>query len=206
MKSIFHQVHRDRRGVSLIELLIAVAILAVLSVALMGFMTTGAGAYRSVYGTVSLQTNSQITMNQLQEYLVSCNGGVCVEKDSGKTTLYVLDTAASDSGATLTEHIFNLDSGTQQITYSRKKAAVPESGNLSWTTDADAEVISGNVTDFQVKLNASANQADAATVSITMKKLGKTYSGTQIISLRNTPLTRTNEADLIAAVLAAVSA
>ena len=86
---------KSNKGLTLLELIVSFALLGIVSAAVVGLVSTGAGTYRSVNTEVSLQYESQLTMNQLQEYLIDCNGGICW--DSTNKTLYAADT--DESGA-----------------------------------------------------------------------------------------------------------
>ena len=79
---------------------------------LMGFVSSGANAFHSVYANVSLQTSAQMITNQLREYIVDCNGGVCYAAD----VLYIVD--VNDDG-TITE---NMCSASQPSWRARQEA------------------------------------------------------------------------------------
>lgn len=201
---------RDNRGVTLVELIVAVAILAVLFTVVLSFMTSGTGAYRSIFGNVSLQTRVQTTMNQLQEYLIDCNGGVCY--DSSAKTLYILDVAENDDGAghttkTVTEHAFALGSD-NQLSYS--SATVALTGEvINRTAVTGSEPLASRVSDFTAAADAKPSgtagtswPTEQITVTVVMEQLGRSATGRQVVALRNRPLTAASEAALLAAILA----
>ena len=98
---------KNNKGLTLLELIVSFALLGIVSAAVVGLVSTGAGTYRSVNTEVSLQYESQLTMNQLQEYLIDCNGGIFW--DSATKTLYVADRADADAAgdpAVITVHRF----------------------------------------------------------------------------------------------------
>ena len=64
---------KDNRGLSLLELVIAISLLAIVSAMLLGFMTTGSSMFRRVSTEVSLQMDSQVAMTQLREFVIDCN-------------------------------------------------------------------------------------------------------------------------------------
>ena len=52
----------NHRGFTLLELIVSFAILSVLVLVVVGFMSAGAGTYRSVSTETTLQYNSQLTL------------------------------------------------------------------------------------------------------------------------------------------------
>jgi prepilin-type N-terminal cleavage/methylation domain-containing protein len=60
-------------GMSLVELIIAVAILGIVSVILLGFMNAGAKFYRNAAEELALKTESLIAMAQMSEYIIDCD-------------------------------------------------------------------------------------------------------------------------------------
>jgi len=199
---------RDNRGVTLVELIVAVAILAVLFTVVLSFMTSGTGAYRSIFGNVSLQTRVQTTMNQLQEYLIDCNGGVCY--DSSAKTLYILDVAENDDGAghttkTVTEHAFALTGG--RMTYASSIVALDGAAVSRTVLTASEPLVSGAeafaaAADSRPTGAGEAWQTAQMTVEVTLRQMGRSADGKQVVALRNRPLTAASEAALLAAILA----
>jgi prepilin-type N-terminal cleavage/methylation domain len=187
------RIKHDNKGFTLIELIVAVAILAVLTVSVMGFIFSGTGAFLSVYSNVSLQTSTQMVMNQLKEYLIDCNGGVCYAAN----TLYIVDV---DDVGTCTEHVFALNTADRTIRYAvnpGNSQEVKDNGDLMAT-----RVTALTVTTDSAPVGSSATswKTSTATVEITLSRLGKTYTEVETIALRNVSLTAGNETTLLSAV------
>ena len=70
---------KDNRGLSLLELVVAIAILGMVSAILVGFMTTGSAMFKQVSNDVSLQMQSQMLSTQLTEYIIDCNASITFE-------------------------------------------------------------------------------------------------------------------------------
>ena len=66
----------DQRGLTLVELLIALAIAAVVSSVVFGFMTIGAKTFASTSSEVNLQHESQLAFNQMQDLIIDTALGV----------------------------------------------------------------------------------------------------------------------------------
>ena len=157
----------DNRGLSLVELIVAFTILAIISGIMLGFMVTSSNMYRNVSTEVSLQLQSQIVMAQLKEYIVDCNEEMTF--DSVADTL----TIKNSNGEV---HRFELRSD-DKIYYNSDELAT-------------------NVSVFSVVLDynygASGATVSQATVTLVFKKNMKTYTESQIIALRNETVTSAN--------------
>jgi len=70
---------RDNRGLSLLELVVAIAVLGMVSAILVGFMSTGSTMFKQVSNDVSLQMQSQLLSTQLTEYIIDCNTSITFE-------------------------------------------------------------------------------------------------------------------------------
>ncbi|GHV42034.1 hypothetical protein FACS189490_10130 [Clostridia bacterium] len=66
------KIKNDDKGLSLVELVIAVTILSVLSVMLTQFLSVASNFYRRQQQETAFQTNSQVVINTLAEYIQDC--------------------------------------------------------------------------------------------------------------------------------------
>jgi len=194
-------IRQNNEGFTLVEMIVAVAILAILVAFVMGFVSSGANAFHSVYANVSLQTSAQMITNQLREYMIDCNGGVCYAAD----VLYIVD--INDDG-TITENMFTFDAADQTVNY----ACYTLDSDGGTKTQEDSGLMASYVTDMTVSTDsipvgssATSWETSAATVEVALTRLGKTYTETETIALRNDPLTAADEATLISAVCGAAA-
>lgn len=184
---------KNNRGFTLVELLVSLAILMVLSAAVLGFVSSASSSYSSIFSNVNLQFESQVVMAQVQEYLVDCNGGLCFVSDGGGSTLTVVD--RDDSGCTA--HVFRFDAASGDLYYSKRN--ISTDGGSPVMEAGEEYFLSGRVTDFAVSLPQT-DSADAADVTLSFAVRGKSYTGTQTVALRNGPITATGTDALLAAV------
>jgi len=108
---------RNNKGMSLLELVIAIAILGIVSAILVSFMSTGSSMFRQVSTDISLQMDSQVAMAQLREYVIDCND--TLHYDDAMRTLTITNSGPEEhkfvwdpadgiiryNGDPLTEHV-----------------------------------------------------------------------------------------------------
>ena len=96
---------KNNTGFSLVELVVAFALLSIVSVILISFMVSGSNMYKNVSTEFALQMQSQTAMAQIKEYVVDCNGAVYFDGE----TLTVRNTDK--------DHCFVWDSFEKTVTY-----------------------------------------------------------------------------------------
>ena len=181
----------DNRGFTLVELLVSVAILAVILAAAGGFMVSGSGAYRSVSSSVDLQIESQTAMNQIRDYAVDCSAGIC----SADGKLFVLDReTAADGAVTWTEHIFSVTA--DGLEYTRKTTVQAADTEKTVTVSTEGGLISGRAESMTV----TALTSGSVSIRLTFRQQSRTYTGEETMALRNTPAVYADEAALTAGV------
>ncbi|WP_026508190.1 prepilin-type N-terminal cleavage/methylation domain-containing protein [Butyrivibrio sp. MC2013] len=68
-----YKLHTDDKGFSLVELIIAIALLAIVGSAIMGLMVTSTTQYRRQNAQVQLQTSAQLLKNQIENRVVNAD-------------------------------------------------------------------------------------------------------------------------------------
>jgi len=164
----------DNRGFTLVELIVSIALLGIIAVAAAGFLVTGTRTYTNVNYSVRLQYETQLAMNQIQDYVMNCGKGIAFDG----SILYIVN-----SDDTLDEVKWSSADG--QLLFGRGSAA--ESGIQA--TDLMAEHVTGFAVSFTpAAADDKVVNAGSAEITLTMERGGKTYTGTQTIALRNKPL------------------
>lgn len=74
---------KNNRGLTLVELLVAIAIFGIISIAIFGFMITGSQSYKSTSTDVNIQYEAQLTMNQLQDLIIDSSKVEILEGSTG---------------------------------------------------------------------------------------------------------------------------
>jgi competence protein ComGC len=73
----------NKKGVTLIELLVSFAIFMVLCAALVGFISMSSNSYRRTSATVNLQIEYQIAMTMINEYIIDCDDRITFSAADG---------------------------------------------------------------------------------------------------------------------------
>ena len=75
MKEFLRKI-KENKGITLVELVVAIAILAIASTAIVSFMITGTKSYASSSADINLQYEAQLVLTQIQELMVDATEGV----------------------------------------------------------------------------------------------------------------------------------
>lgn len=178
---------KNKAGFTLIELLISVAILGILILAEVGFLSTGTNLYRSIFCNVNLQTDSQTTMNQIENYVANCSGGICFNSN----TLYAIDKNGTDG----TEYILKFDPSNHEIDYSQFTV----NAGVKAGSPSQSGLMASRVTSFSVDLSTAMATVSFAKITVGFIEQGTSLSAQKAVLLRNSPIKENTEDDLIAA-------
>lgn len=164
----------DNRGFSLVELVVAMGILLIVAAMVGGFMVSGARAYSSVSTKVSLQTKSQMLLNQLREYMVDCNTSITLNNETNANKAVIAD----ETGGVKTTHTFWLDTSSNTLYYQVSE-------------DSTEYVLATEVKDFKInpktETTSGGSSAVSVVVEVTLERHGREYSDKLAIALRNKP-------------------
>lgn len=181
---------KNRSGVTLIELVVAFALLGLVSLSVVGLMSTGANSFRRVSSEVSLQYEAQLTMSQLQEYLIDCSGGMCFSDD----VLYIADFESdSDDGGSWVLHCFRRDAADAALYYWKGTVncggGVP-SCTLPGDDSTDWALMSDFVGGFSVNPGSVPNSDDRfCTITLLLTTAGREYETEETLTFRNPVIT-----------------
>ncbi|ODU55284.1 MAG: hypothetical protein ABT01_06555 [Clostridium sp. SCN 57-10] len=166
---------KRNQGFSLIELIVAFAILGVVALIVLDFTTSTANTYRMVSNDLSLQYEAQLTMGQLQEYLIDCDGGISVQGNE----LYIV--SEKESGGYVT-HCFSYDATKRELYYSTGEVNLD--GTLATCALGEQYLLARDLSDFQVSYKRNDTKT---TVSVKFHFLRgeRQYTSEQSIFIRN---------------------
>lgn len=181
---------KKNRGYTLVELIVTIAILAVVGIGISSIISHSMKQYRMSSAEVSLQQESQLVGNQLMNLVMNANDGVSVEK--GKLNLYSYDSKCDMHS----KIVISYDEDTRVLNYS---AYQRDSVSGAWEEKPDEaeQCLAEYVTVFTVNLLdesgkrviTSADRGERRVSQVEMKISyeldGKVYDFNQTVTLRN---------------------
>ena len=186
----------DNRGFTLTELIVSIAIFAIVAAAAYGFMVAGAQSYTGVSDKLSRQLRAQMAFSQIENRLIDCDTAVYATGSK----LYIVNKNSTD-GTKYDVCVYELKD-TDHILYFGKHEAQTltlSSGKLaasSLTSLTATEVLAKKVASFSAAVpNAGKTTVDgvarARSIQVTLVLQTRTgangASDTQTVALRNSP-------------------
>lgn len=178
---------KDNKGFSLIELVVVVAILAVIGLAVVGFMGTGTNLFGSVSNEVDVQEEAQLTLNQISDMVTSSSRGVSYYYGDSETNVELSDSDVPEdvNRKTLviynTDYIYNIIWKADDKKIYLRKDAIDESGAI---TEGKESLMAEYVIAFSPSLK-NAQQKNYITLKVTFKANKKEYTTSQNFTMRN---------------------
>lgn len=122
---------KNNKGLSLVELIVAVAILAIVSIGIMGFVSFSSRNYSQANKNVKLQYEQQMVVNNIRDIVLETSRGIAYDDTAHALTIFS-DTASSSLAV-------GIDPATAPIIVSRIYFTAPatgeETGTLSLLTN-----------------------------------------------------------------------
>lgn len=186
----------NNRGLTLIEMVIAIAIIGIFSTVVMTFITSGANFYRKTSITTKLQSDMQTTLERIENAIMDTNksiaytysnGGSAIENDINQPvtaekevvcTSTDLSVSAKEGDCLLT--IFQW-SPSEQILYYNE--GFIKDGKKSVST-ASRAVLTENVSGFQADISKVKSEG-IVLFRLTLKNGDKEISQLYTVTLRN---------------------
>ena len=183
----------NNKGLTLIEMVIAIAIIGIFSTVVMTFITSGANFYRKVSLTTKLQSDMQTTLERIENLLLDTN--VKMTYTSGSTSINsdINSTAAADKKLTLEQTNRADETSPQhpvtviewqpsdQKLYYNEGTITDGKLEIKQTTRA---VLTENVSGFQVDISKAKSEG-IVLFRLTLKKGDKEISQLYTVTLRN---------------------
>lgn len=183
----------NNKGLTLIEMVIAIAIIGIFSTVVMTFITSGANFYRKVSLTTKLQSDMQTTLERIENLLLDTN--VKMTYTSGSTSINsdINSTAAADKKLTLEQTNRADETSPQhpvtviewqpsdQKLYYNEGTITDGKLDIKRTTRA---VLTENVSGFQVDISKAKSEG-IVLFRLTLKKGDKEISQLYTVTLRN---------------------
>ena len=74
---------KNQKGFTLVELIIAIAILAVVSLAICGFIVVGSRGYTAANTDIMLQQEAQLALNQISDVIIDTTDSISYGNGAG---------------------------------------------------------------------------------------------------------------------------
>lgn len=209
---------RKEKGFTLIEMIVAFAVLGVAVLGIGGLFVTSARSYAEVNAETELQYEAQLALNQMEDMLIDSTLGVNYnyvtnEDDTSSYQFVKHDGEASGTAAAKVLYVFNVDmtdaskylslmlkwvAADECIYYKEVNAAQSAEGTVSenipikGNTQADGwELLAEGVTKFAVDLSAY-EETKKVGVELALKQGTHTYETKGTITMRNNVLINEN--------------
>lgn len=192
-----HKTAGNNRGFTLIELIISIAILAVVMVAALGFMGTGANLYTRNSIQIGLQNASEQALTQMDQEIIDTDTGLVwktAEDDTEAPYLILVNRTGGPDSATFTVESYAFDKASGKLFYKKSGDTAVLSGDASGIvsdTVATGHVLAENVTAVtftpfgEQDTTTGIRVARNVTIELTMEKRGLSYTGKQTTAFRN---------------------
>lgn len=192
---------RDQRGLTLVELLVAIAIAAIVIVSVASFMVVGAKSFTSTSSEVNLQHESQLAFNQLQDLVIDTALGItyAYEPSDGSGEVKVI--ADKENGSLLIPadavqkklYLYNQDivyeviwdRATSRLFYMEYSTEIDSNGKIVL---GEVEVTESRMADYITDFNIDLTRLEKkriVRVDMGFTKENKTYEASYNITIRN---------------------
>ena len=183
---------KDEKGLSLIELVITIAIIAIFSATVLAVISTTSTMMKTTSTVATIQNVSQETADQLKEFIMETNESIYYGYGTfdhpGEAVENGSDLAASGDrekslylqkkqGGTSYIETITWNPTDQQLLYKKN-------GVSGGTSTSQMEILASNVSDFRVDIS-NVESKQYVQVYITIQKNERSNTVRQTISLRN---------------------
>lgn len=201
----------NNKGFSLIELIISVAILTIITSAILGFIITSTKSYGNVSEEVEIQQESQLSLNQIADLVVDSTNGIkyYYNDDESKTILSDADISGDATSKTLAiynivretesgvvvekKYIYNIIWKKSESKIYLRKDSIDSSTGL--VTKGDEALMVEYVTAFSPSL-VKVESKKKVSISMSFLRNNKTYNVSKNFALRNRAIVNGNLTDI----------
>lgn len=199
---------KNQKGFTLVELIIAVAILAIVTAAVCGFIVVGSRSYASSNTDIMLQQDAQLALNQMSDVIIDTTDSISyglstsgsgdmqlVLKDSefaGEATekcLIVVNKHEDDSANKNPSYWFywSKDAETiyfNEVTANSASMTPDQVADAFQDAETDKAILAQHVTDFSIDISQfEANRV--VMIAMTFENGNRTYSTSNNVTVRN---------------------
>ena len=190
------KVSQLNKGFTLVELIVSIAIFAIVGVAIAAFFSMSMRQYKSNTNEVNVQTESQMTWKRLESNILITNAGIWTPNDS-QIDLYRYSKGAAHE-YTMTSIYYDNSGSSHNIYY--QDYYLDDSNE--WVKDGDSQVFASLVTNFKIELfdaegkkitNPSlAKKPAKAKATINYEANERKYDAENTVAIRNSVIATDN--------------
>ncbi len=184
----------NNRGISLVELIVAMAVMALVAICVSELMVSGARMYNYIDKDVKVQYESQLATEQVESYVIDCNGGIAWDDAEGILWLINVSpdgnhsVSSSDaSGVKYTIHSFRLDGEILKYAEILNESDRDTLDTFIKDVKENDDIMANYITDFSVDVWDVAPNERLSQIGISMDfdYQGAVYEGELIFAMRN---------------------
>lgn len=179
---------KNNKGFSLVELIVAFAILAIAGTAVYGLMTTSTNHFTKTGNDVGLQYEQQVVVNRLRDVLMGASDAISYDDSSKTLVIYNQEDMGPIPGGVGHEYKYNVtkiykNTGSTELKQVSKIFDTIADVDASSLSDDDSSLLGENVKDISFDLS----DIDGGKIGFTIwfEDDGRELSSKQVVSLRN---------------------
>lgn len=194
------KVSQLNKGFTLVELIVSIAIFAIVGVAIAAFFSMSMTQYKANSNEVNVQTESQMTWKRLESNILITNAGIWTPSDS-QIDLYRYSKGAAHE-YTKTSIYYDNSSNSHTIYYQDYYL----DDNNEWVMDGDFQVFASLVTSFKIELfdkdgkkitnPALLKKPAKAKATINYEANDRKYDAENTVAIRNSIIATDNIRDI----------
>ena len=190
------KVSQLNKGFTLVELIVSIAIFAIVGVAIAAFFSMSMRQYKSNTNEVNVQTESQMTWKRLESNILITNAGIWTPNDS-QIDLYRYSKGAAHE-YTMTSIYYDNSGSSHNIYY--QDYYLDDSNE--WVMDGKSQVFASLVTGFKIELfdaegkritdSSLAKKPAKAKATINYEANERKYDAENTVAIRNSVIATDN--------------
>lgn len=175
------------RGFSLVELIVSIAILAIVAAAIIAFFSMSMGQYKNNTDETSLQTESRLAWKRLESNILNANMGIWANPGSSEIDLYSYDSGTKQRVKTRIYFVEATSNEPSHLYYAEERSGSNQ--------EESPQIFADLVTSFSVTLyDKDENVIDNPSLGIRPAKVkahieyeanGRTFSSDNTVAIRN---------------------
>ncbi len=176
----------NNRGISLVELIVAMAVMALVAICVSELMVSGARMYNYIDKDVKVQYESQLATEQVESYVIDCNGGIAWDDSEG--ILWLINVIPDDTREVkYAIHSFRLDGEILKYGEILNESDMDTLERFIKDVKENDDIMANYMTDFTVDIGDVALNEMLPQIGIGMDfdYQGAVYEGEQIFAMRN---------------------